>query len=152
MNQKIIAKAEAAIAKRALVPNEGSCANEGYCTVTTIDENGYPTSSTITASKADGIRRLVFGSTLNSDRVNRIKKCNRACVCINSDEYHVSLVGTIEILTDPQSKQDAWYDWLKEYYSGADDPDFCALRFTTERYNLYFIDGEMEDSGTLPKE
>ena len=146
MNQEIIAKAEAAIAKRALI------ANEGYCTVTTIDENGYPTSSTISASKADGIRRLVFGSTLNSDRVNRIKKCDRACVCINSGEYHVSLVGTIEVLTDPQAKQEAWYDWLKEYFSGADDPNFCALRFTTERYNLYFMDGEMEDAGILPKE
>ena len=148
MKNEAIAKAEAVIVKKTVGWNE----NSGYCAVTAIDENGYPTTSTISVLKADGIRRLVFGATLSSDRTKRIKNCNRVCVCFNSDDYHISLVGTIEIVTDPQAKRDAWVEGLKEYYSGADDLDFAAMHFTTERYNLFFIDGGSADAGVLSKE
>ena len=145
MKNEVIARAEAIIEKK-------QCAgNEGYCAVITIDENGYPMSSTVSISKADGIRWLTLGTELGSGKVSRIKKCSKVCLCFNSAEYHISLVGTVEVQTDPQAKQDAWYDELKFHFSGADDPNFCVLRFTTERYSMFFTDGEV-DAGTLPKE
>jgi PhnB protein len=58
-------------------------------------------------------------------------------------------VGTVEILTDMETKKDMWQEPLKEYWSGPEDPDYCVLRFSTERYNLYIVDGEMEAKGTL---
>jgi len=146
MKNEVIAKAEALIAEKT------GAENAGYCALATIDEKGFPTISTISVSKADGIRWLTFGSALDSDRVKRIKKCNYGCVCFNSAEYHISLVGTIEVLSDPQAKQDSWYEGLEYHFSGADDPNFCVLRFTTERYNLFFIDDESADAGLLPKE
>jgi len=141
MKHELIEKAAAIIMEKA-----GRKVDE-HCAVTTIDENGYPVSSTMSISKADGVRWLTFASCLDSDRVRRIKKCNRACICLNSAGYHISLVGTIEILTDPQAKRDAWHD-----ESGSDDPKFCALRFTTERYNLYFSENDEGDAGVLSKE
>ena len=145
MKHELVARAEAIVAKKA------SAGNDGYCAVTAIDENGYPSSSTISISKADGIRWLTFATELDSNRVKRMKKCDRVCVCINSAEYHISLVGTVEIITDRQAKLDAWYDGLEAFYSGVDDSNFCVLHFTTERYNLYFTSGET-GSGVLSKE
>jgi len=145
MKNEVVAKAEVIVAKKA------SGGNDGHCVVTTIDENGYPVPSTVYVAKADGIRRFIFGAVLDSDRVKRIKKCNRTCVCVNSDEYHMAFVGTMEVLADPQSKLDAWNVRFEEYFSGSDDPNFCALRFTTERYSLYLSD-EDEDTGIFPKE
>jgi len=46
-------------------------------------------------------------------------------------------VGTVEILTDPKAKEDAWYAGCENHWSGPDDPEYCVLRFITKRYNLF---------------
>ena len=141
MNSEIIAKA-------------GEIINEkigaGYATIALIDEDGYPTASTYSIAKAKGIEWLIFATSLSSDIVKRINKCNRASVCINSDEYNITLVGTFEVLTDSATKKDMWYPEWERHWSGADDPDYCILRFTTERYNLLIMSVSYEEAkGTL---
>lgn len=152
MNQKALAKAgEIVNAKAGFIG--GSM--EGYVSLALMDEDGYPVITTISIAKADGIKWLTFvpGSQRNS--VKRAKMCSRACVCINSRHYHISLVGTVEVLTDAKSKADNWQEPLGEYWSGPDEADYCVLRFTTQRYTIYLIDkdfesGEIEHSGVLP--
>lgn len=109
--------------------------NKGYCTLCLIGKDGYPTASTISISKADGIKWLTFCTGLGA-KSERINFTNKAAVCVNSDEYNISLIGTIEELTDPDIKKEMWYDGLSHHFSGYDDPNYCVLRFTTERYNL----------------
>ena len=113
---------------------EGS---EPHCVLALIDANGYPTASTLTAAKADGINWITFCTGHGSNKAKRISSCNRASVCFNtSREYNITLVGTIEIVTDAAIKQEMWYEGLKNHFSGPDDPNYCVLRFHTERYNL----------------
>ena len=107
-----------------------------YCVLALIDLDGYPTASTITASKAEGIKWITFCTGLGGTRTNRISKNNRASVCLNSDDYNITLVGTIDILTDLEIKKEMWYEGLANHFSGPEDPNFCVLRFNTERYNL----------------
>ena len=130
MNQEIITRAEEIIA--------GRCGggNEGHCVLALIDKDGYPTTSTISASKADGIRWITFCTGLGSNKTDRIGKCDRASVCFSSAEYNITLVGTIEILTDADIKKEMWYGGLENHFSGPGDPGYCVLRFKTERYNL----------------
>ena len=41
------------------------------------------------------------------------------------------LRGTMEVLTDAQSKEMIWRDGDTEYYpEGVTDPDYCVLKFT----------------------
>ena len=121
---------------------------EAYCVLSLIDKDGYPTASTITAAKADGIARISFCTGLESNKAKRIEKCNRASVCFNTGgEFNITLVGTIEIVTDPEVKREMWYDGLSSHLSDADDPNYCVLQFTTKRYNL-FVDWT-EAAGTL---
>lgn len=139
MNQKMMDKAAERIACNI---GEGS-----YCTLALIDRFGYPTASTITASQAEGIGRIDFATGLSSRKAERAGNCPRACVCFNSPEYNITLVGRIEVVTDPEVKRQNWYEGLAEHFSGPEDPDYCVLRFSTERYSL-FIDW-MEVQGTL---
>ncbi len=118
-----------------------------YCVLGLIDEDGYPTISTITASKSEGLNWITFCTGLTSTKSNRISKCNRASVCFNSEDYNITLVGTIEILTDLEIKREMWYGGLINHFSGPDDPNYCVLRLKTERYNL-FVDWT-EVTGTL---
>ncbi len=120
---------------------EKNSGEDTYCALGLIDYDGSPTISTITASKSDGINWITFCTGLNSRKSKRINQCNRASVCFNSDGYNITLVGTIEIITDLEIKKEMWYGGLINHFSGPDDPNYCVLRFTTERYNL-FVDWE----------
>ncbi len=128
MNQDIIRKAGEIVEK-----NTGMGT---YCVLAQIDMDDYPTVSTITASKADGINWITFCTGLGSTKTNRINKCNRASVCFNADDYNITLVGEIEVITDPEVKREMWYDGLVNHFNGPDDPGYCVLHFRTKRYNL----------------
>jgi general stress protein 26 len=147
MNQKVITKANEIINSKTGYIGGGM---EGYVTLALIDENGYPTASTLTIAKAEGIKWLTFCTSPESNKAKRIEKCNRAGVCINSNEYNITLVGTIEVLTDAETRKDNWLPAMEEeggHWSGYDDPAFCVLRFTTERYSLFV--GYEEAVGTF---
>jgi general stress protein 26 len=42
----------------------------------------------------------------------------------------------MEILSDPEIKKEMWYEGLANHFTGAEDPNYCVLRFNTERFNL----------------
>jgi len=128
MNEDIIKRAGETVEK-----NTGA---GSYCVLAQMDMDDYPTASTITASKADGINWITFCTGLGSTKTNRIGKSNRASVCFSADEYNITLVGDVEVLTDPEIKSEMWYDGLANHFSGPEDPDYCVLRFKAKRYNL----------------
>ena len=138
MDQEIIEKAAEIISKKG-----------DECVLALIDADGYPTASTYSVSKNDGIKWVTFCTALDGNAPKRIEKCDRASICLNSSDpfYNITLVGKIEVITDAETKKEMWYDGLDFYFSGPDDPSFCVLKFTTERYNLY-VD-EKEDAGKI---
>ena len=146
MNEQVIAKAEEIINAKTGYIGGGM---EGYAALALIDENGYPTASTITIAKADGIKWLTFCTSPDTNKIKRIRNNNRASVCINSDEYNITLVGTVEVLTDEENKKANRLPVMDDlsHWSGPGDPAFCVLRFTTESYNLYV--GYEEAAGAL---
>jgi len=146
MNEEVIARAAETIQAKTGYIGGGM---EGCCVLALIDEDGYPTASTLTISKAGGIEWITFLSGLASNKAKRIGACNRGSVCLSSPEYNITLVGTLEVLTDPETKHEMWQEPLGHMYSGADDPEYCVIRFTTKRYNLFFADDGSQAQGTL---
>ena len=137
MNEEIMAKAGEFIA------------STRDCILALIDVDGYPTAARITPSKTDGIKFIIIGNNIDGNWAKRALKCNRASICFSSDcpECNVT-VGTIEVLTtDITLKKEVWSEWMEMYYSGPEDPNFCVLRFSTQRYSL-FVDGK-QVRGTL---
>lgn len=111
-----------------------------YCALGLIDLDGSPTVSAITAAKNDGIRWITFDTGLASNKAKRIANNNRASLCFCSNAYNITLVGSMEVLTDPDVKKEMWYAGMGYHFSGPEDEGYCVLKFTTERYNI-FIDG-----------
>ena len=146
MSQAIITRAGEVIASKANYVGGGM---EGYAVLSLMDENGYPTASALTIAKADGIHWMTFATSPDSNKARRIAVCNRASVCIATSEYNITLVGTVEIVTDAATKQSSWFEPMTHMWSGPDDPNFYVLRFRTERYNLFFADDESAAVGTL---
>jgi len=148
MSQAVIKKAEETIASKSNYVGGGM---EGYAVLALINENGYPTASALTIAKSDGINWLTFATSPDSNKALRVGKNNRASVCIASSEYNISLVGTVEIITDTSIKKDSWCELMDNgaHWSGYDDPNFCVLHFNTESYNLFFADDGSVAVGTL---
>ena len=105
------------------------------------DEEGYPSSSMITASKADGFNWIAFCTGINSNKAKRVKKDSRTCIYLfdNKSFTGISLTGTTEVIVDSEIKKQMWYDTLGDHYSGSDDNNYCVLMFKTIKYHL-FID------------
>jgi len=121
----------------------------GISVLSLIDLEGYPTASVLSPVKCDGINWMTFSTNSNANSVNRIAKCNRASVCFATVEYCINLVGEVEVITSPEVKAEMWYDGCAHYYTGADDPNYCVLKFTTKRYKILFTQDGVEVEGTL---
>lgn len=134
MNQETIKKAGDIIAKSCV---NGARYKDQNCVLALIDLEGYPTASVITPSRSDGIKWVTFCTGIAGDKADRLKKCKRASVCFGTGEYSISLVGEIEVITDPKVKEEMWYPGLENNFTqGAADPNYCVLKFTAKRYNL----------------
>ena len=147
MSQKAINKAEEIIHSKTAAVNPGV-----GVTLSLLDHEGYPTTSCLSISKADGIRQIYFCDGLSSNKAKRAMKCSHASICIFDDDYennayyNITLVGDVEVITDLAVKKEVWYEGMEEHFQngGLDDPDYCVLRFTTKRYNLW-VDFEGEE-------
>ena len=152
MSQTAITKAETIIKSKTAAENMGV-----GVTLSLLDHEGYPTTSTLSIANADGIRQLTFGVSLDSNKAKRVKNNSRASVCIFDDNfegdayYNITLVGDMEILTDPATKKENWYEGLENHFpnGGIDDPNYCVLKFTTKRYSLWVDMNEAETTGSF---
>ena len=140
MDQNIIDKAAEIISAKKL-----------DCVLALIDLDGYPTASTITVSKNDGINWLTFCTGFGGSKTERIEQCDRASVCFFSLNplYNITLVGKIEVITDLEVKKEMWYDGLKNQFNGPEDTNYCVLKFKTERYKLMIGEEATSTNGTV---
>jgi len=146
-----IAKAEEIIKSKTAAVNMGV-----GVALSLLDHEGYPTTSTLSIANADGIHKITFGVALDSNKAKRAKANSRASVCIFDDNYesgayyNITLVGDIEVVTDVETKKETWYKGLEEHFAnGVDDPNYCVLKFTTKRYNLWVDMNEEATTGSF---
>ena len=140
MNQEAIKKAGEIIASKTDYVGGGM---EGYAVLSLFDDKGYPSASALTIAKAEGINWITFASSPDSNKAKRIAKCNKASVCIASSEYNITLVGTIEEVTNLECKKSSWCDLMDDgaHWKSYNDPNFYVMRFNTERYSIFILEG-----------
>ena len=106
-----------------------------------IDQEGLPNiKAMLQPRNREGIRTFYFTTNTSSMRVAQFKENNRACVYFCDRRFFkgVMLKGTIEVLTDPASKEMIWMPGDTMYYKeGVTDPDYCVLRFTAFSGRFY---------------
>lgn len=106
-----------------------------------VDEQGYPNvKAMLRPRKREGIKVFYFTTNTSSMRVCQFLSDNKACVYFCDSRFFrgAMLRGTMEVLTDAESKEMIWRDGDTEYYpEGVTDPDYCVLKFTAISGRFY---------------
>ena len=106
----------------------------------TNGDNGYPNIKGMIKRENEGLRTVWFSTNTSSKRVPKIMKDPKTCAYfVDFEQWKgLMLVGTMEVLQDPESKKRLWQDTDIRYYpEGVGDPDYTVMRFTAEWGNYY---------------
>ncbi len=117
-----------------------------------IDAKKFPNIKAMEPSNnRENISSIYFGTKLSSEHVAQVKKDNKTCIYFYKrllGEKGVMLTGTMEVLTDKQSRELFWdKSYAKHFPGGADDPEYCILKFSAAS-GRYF-DGKKSEDFTI---
>ena len=109
--------------------------------ISSVDEAGFPnTKAMLPPRQRNGIREFYFTTNTSSMRVRQFREDPKACIYFCDKRFFrgVMLLGTMEVLEDPESKEMIWREGDSMYYPlGVTDPDYCVLHFTAEKGRFY---------------
>ncbi|MDE6720973.1 MAG: pyridoxamine 5'-phosphate oxidase family protein [Bacteroidaceae bacterium] len=109
--------------------------------IASVDEQGYPNIKAMLQSrKREGIKVFYFSTNTSSMRVRQYMNDSKACVYFCDSRFFrgAMLRGTMEVLTDAESKEMIWQEGDTVYYpGGVTDPDYCVLKFTASSGRFY---------------
>ena len=111
--------------------------------VCSVDRDGFPNvKAMLRPRKRNGLKEFWFSTNTSSMRVSQYLENARASIYF----YHKGLVryegvmlkGTMEVLTDQETKNMIWRKGDTLFYrKGVTDPDYCVLKFTAESGRYY---------------
>ena len=106
-----------------------------------VDGEGFPNvKAMLQPRKREGIKVFYFTTNTSSMRVAQFQANPKACVYFCDQRFFrgVMLRGTVEVLTDEESKRMIWREGDEVYYAqGVTDPDYCVLKFTAQSGRFY---------------
>ena len=111
--------------------------------VCSVDQNGTPNvKAMLMPRKIVGLKEFYFSTNTSSMRVKQYQNNPNASIYF----YHkglikyagVMLTGTMEVLTDQETKDMIWRKGDTLFYKkGVTDPDYCVLKFTAKSGRYY---------------
>ncbi len=111
--------------------------------ICSVDKDGFPNvKAMLKPRKIQGIKEFYFSTNTSSMRVKQYLENPKASIYF----YHkglikyegVMLVGTMEVLTDQETKNMIWKKGDTIFYKkGVTDPDYCVLKFTAVKGRYY---------------
>lgn len=76
-----------------------------------IDEKGFPRASTISSLKTEGVNHAWFATGLTTGKVRCIHLNNKAGLCYCDGDNNITLMGTVEILTERDRRIEPTERW-----------------------------------------
>ena len=110
--------------------------------IASVDEDGYPNMKAMfMPGKIEG-DNFYYSTNTSSLRAGQFMKNPKASIYFyNKGRFKyeaVMLTGTVEVLQDPQIKEELWHPQDVMYYKqGVTDPDYCVLKFTCKSAEYY---------------
>ena len=111
--------------------------------VCSVDSEGCPNvKAMLKPRKRVGVKEFWFSTNTSSLRVRHFQENPKASVYFYRKglvKYTgVLLTGTVEVLTDQETKNRIWKKGDTVFYKGGvTDPDYCVLKFTAEKGRYY---------------
>ena len=111
--------------------------------ICSLDEDGFPNiKAMLKPRKIENLKEFYFSTNTSSMRVKQYRENPNASIYF----YHkgliryegVMLTGTMEVLTDQETKTMIWRKGDTLFYKhGVTDPDYCVLKFTARKGRYY---------------
>ena len=102
-----------------------------------VDGDGFPFVSSVVVIKNCGMGEFWISTSPVSRKAQIIKQNNKAGLCYHLGESNVTLMGSAEIVSDPQMKKDLWMDWMEAFFpKGPDDDNYVLIKFTAQKLRL----------------
>ena len=111
--------------------------------IASIDNESYPNiKAMLRPRKRNGLKEFYFSTNTSSIRVEQFRNNPNASIYF----YHKGLIkykgvmlkGTMEVLTDQDTKNMIWKKGDTVFYKiGVTDPDYCVLKFTAKSGRYY---------------
>ena len=111
--------------------------------ICSVDNDGFPNVKAMLMPRMrNGLKEFWFSTNTSSMRVRQYRENPRASIYF----YHKGLIryegvmlkGTMEVLTDQETKEMIWQKGDTIFYKkGVTDPDYCVLKFTAETGRHY---------------
>ena len=121
---------------------------QSVCFLGAIDKEGFPSvKAMLQPREREGTHTFWLTTNTSSLHVAQYRENPAACLYFCDRRFFrgALLTGTIEILTDSESRYRIWREGDTAYYpQGPDDPDYCVLRFTA-RSGRYYHNFKSED-------
>ncbi len=111
--------------------------------ICSVDKAGFPAvKAMLRPRQRFGLREFYFSTNTSSMRVRHFQNDPKASIYFYRKgllKYTgVLLTGTMEVLTDQDTKNRIWKKGDTLYYKGGvTDPDYCILRFTAQKGRYY---------------
>lgn len=96
-----------------------------------ITENGKPWVRYV-VGKVDNQLVFRFCTFIGSRKVGQIRKNPNVHISLGAKDletakHWIQVEGRAEVTTDKTERESFWFDQLKNYYSGPDDPNYCII-------------------------
>lgn len=106
----------------------------------TVTEDGKPWVRYVMA-KADKDLLFRFCSRLDTRKIRHIKKNPNVHISLGVSNLETArnwlqVEGKAEVSTDKNERHEFWFDELKNFFKGPDDPDYCIVIVRPSRIEL----------------
>lgn len=104
--------------------------------ISSIDEDGYPWTRALVKPRHIEENNIYFATYTSSNKVKHYQNNSKASIYFyeKGNNYQgVMIKGTMEVLTDQETKDKFWMPFYKKFYkNGITDSEYCILKFTCE--------------------
>ena len=120
----------------------------------TITEDGRPWVRYV-VGKADKQLIFRFCSSIDTRKIRQIRKNPKVHISLGAKDletanHWLQVEGRAEVSTDKKERASFWFDDLKNYFSGPDDPDYCIVIVRPSRIEFWTMES-MEPEVWLAK-
>ncbi len=109
--------------------------------ISSVDKDGFPcTRAMLGIREREGIKTIYFSTNTASIKVEQYRQYPKACIYFCDKRFFrgCMLKGTVEVMTDPETKERIWRDGDTMYYpKGVTDSNYCVLKFTIKSGRYY---------------
>lgn len=102
--------------------------------ISSIDDEGYPWTRALIKPRYVDDKNIYFATYTSSNKVKHYQNNSKASIYFyekGKNFQGVMIKGTMEVLTDQETKDKFWLPFYKRFYKmGNTDPEYCILKFT----------------------